>query len=209
MVLAGALPIDIAVSTGLALYEATSQINARVMDPRPAFECFTGIWGPDNPRWLTEPETSPTEAGKNFDRFRNDLQSWTNLAPALEMVGNKLSTANSAAKNIGATHLFILSDGDIQDAAAMEAKMMNLVANVRNLTVDIVLISAGESPPIVQAFRHLQARCPNLNYGVHPIDNLDQLPLTCLKALRQRMTRDVVATPRAAKAAEFKRAALG
>ena len=205
---AGALPIDIAVSTGLALYEATNSINARVIDPRPAFECFTGIWGPNNPTWLTWPEIEPTEAGKNFDRFRNGLQSLTNLAPALGMVGKKLSTENSSAKNIGATHLLILSDGDIQDSTAMETQVIKLLENVRNFTVDVILISARESPKIVQAFRHLKGRYPRLNYGVHSVESIDQLPLTCLKALRQRLTQKVVATPRAAKAAQFKRATL-
>ncbi len=204
----GAVPVDIAISTGLALYEASNQINSRVVDPNPAFECYSGIWGPNNPSWLTWPGLEPTQAGKNLDRFRKGLQSNTNLAPALGMVSKKLSTENSSAKNIGATHLLILSDGDIQDSSETTKKVIKLVENVRNLTVDIVLISAQENPEIVQVFRRVKGQYPNLNYGVHRIDDLDQMPFTCLKALRQRMTQEVLSTPRATKAAQFKRATL-
>ena len=125
------------------------------------------------------------------------------------MVTKKLSVENSSAKNIGATHLFILSDGDIQDADDTSKKLIKLLENVRNITVDIVLISADEDPEIVQVFRNLKTRYPGLSYGVHRIDNLDQLPLTCLNAMKQRFTREIKSVPRVTKAAEFKRATFG
>jgi Mg-chelatase subunit ChlD len=204
----GPTPIDIAISSGVVFHEGTSKINQRTKEPKPAYECYTGVWGPDNPTWLTDPKTNPINAGENFDRFRNGLQSNTNLAPALRMTAQKLSTPNSTAKTIGATHLIIISDGDIQDPATAREAASDLIKNVRNLTIDVVVVSSRYDK-IEAMLRSLASKNKGFKYGVHHISAVEQMPIKCLTAVKKRMMDQIESTPISVKAAQFKRATLG
>ncbi len=203
----GVIPINIANSFMVALNEAVCELNREMVSGQTAFLFHAGVYGPHNPFWLAAPDMAEEDIGKNLHRYRQGLNCGTCLSPALRMLANAMGDkVKGQPAQMGATHLILISDGDVQDVEPTMKVLTELVKTVKNLTVDVVMMNESHTV-LEQILDSLVREVSGFHYGIAKGYDADTLPANCLNLLEQRIGAGIVAVPEAEHRGHFTQAA--
>jgi len=139
--------LTLALMSGIILYEAARELNQEAMQPLdPPYNIYINMWGADNPQTIAKPGDSQDEVRRNIVRYREGLVSTTNFYYAVEhMRGLLEDNYQSRRGDVGATHLFVISDGDIGDLHSGHATgaAKALLEQCPTMTMDAVMVKEG------------------------------------------------------------------
>jgi len=138
---------DQILGVGTAMNAASKRCNEET--PHPWINCFVNLWGAEQAVEVVAPDFSEftIDAGIEGARQRANFFS-SNLTPSIrEFLKSSIRTFEGARRGdtkqqdlVGTSHLFIVSDGDIDDPDEAKRAIKTLLEICPKISVDVVII---------------------------------------------------------------------
>lgn len=195
-------PLESALQAACILHEAASGKDMKM-------NVYVGMWGNADPPMIIKPGATQVEIGREMERARRGLNCGTDLAPAVEKVANVMSEKHGKTGTLsGFTHVLVISDGDINDAAKAKEKIDTMFECTDKVTMDTAVIKGNKGSAMENMAKGIQGRKTYQTVGVCHEVNANQIPLSIVGLLLDKIRKcgSFTAVPASKKRRDMKKA---
>lgn len=194
-------PINAALQAAAIMFEAASGKDMKM-------NVYVGMWGNANPPMIIYPGADRVEIGKSMQAARSGLNSGTDFAPAVSKIAETIGDQRGKGGTLsGFTHVLVLSDGDMFDAAKSTEKIKTMFAYSDKVTFDTAIIGRPGTSMESMA-KGIKGNKPYQEVGVTIGSDPEKIPMEIVGLLLEKVRKcgSFVAVPNAVKRRQMKKA---
>jgi hypothetical protein len=183
--------LDGAMQTACILNEAAQKPRARANSHAKEgdINVWAYVWGNDPPDRIAAPGDNPRAIAAAIAGIRDERPWGTSLSPAIRTMTTDLHAAKvDPQKQMGFTHVFVFSDGDIDDGELATLDLDLLFRATSRLTYDVIVVSSKPYlTDMEKTIKAIQAQHGEARIKTIRCLNPGQAHAATLALLRERM----------------------